>query len=468
MTKLNPSVKNQVTERTAGGMGAPAAKQSPEEQLRRLTLANMLFEDNAYVDGQSVADSIKKLIPKVDPQKVADLAIEIREKQFLRHTPLFIASEMCHHPKHNQLVATVLEKICTRPDMITDFIALYKKEREEGNQTLTKQARKGLSAAFLKFNEYQLSKYKTPTSQYTLKGAMRHLHVKPQTKEQAELFGKLMKDTLEIPLTWETELSAGKDKKETFTKLIKEKKLGPMALMKNLRNMQDARVNVELVVKAIQESSGKMLTPIDYLKAKENLSSKWYAKLRPHLELSILKSLSALPKIEGRTLLIIDTSGSMNQPISARSKFTRLDIAKALAMTAKEVCEDVDIWTTASNHLKVKKTAVRGLALLDEIQNLVKKGGYDGIYTRRCLEYIRNMEQEDYDRIIVFSDSQDCDRSGEKPEPFGTYNYVVDVSAHKQGINYEGVWTAEISGWSSQFLNFIAAYEGFSLATEES
>ena len=67
----------------------------------------------------------------------------------------------------------------------------------------------------------------------------------------------------------------------------------------------------------------------------------------------------------------------------------------------------------------------------------------------------------DFDRIIVFSDSQDCDWPDKRiPKPFGRHNYICDVSAHTKGINYKGVWTAEISGWSEHFLTFIASLEG--------
>jgi hypothetical protein len=34
------------------------------------------------------------------------------------------------------------------------------------------------------------------------------------------------------------------------------------------------------------------------------------------------------------------------------------------------------------------------------------------------------------------------------------------VSAHKNGVNYKGCWTAEISGWSEHFITYIAALEG--------
>lgn len=53
------------------------------------------------------------------------------------------------------------------------------------------------------------------------------------------------------------------------------------------------------------------------------------------------------------------------------------------------------------------------------------------------------------------------------PKPFGTYNYICDVSAHTKGVNYKGVWTAEISGFSEHFITFIAAMEGIQNTFEE-
>ena len=80
------------------------------------------------------------------------------------------------------------------------------------------------------------------------------------------------------------------------------------------------------------------------------------------------------------------------------------------------------------------------------------------------LEWCRSQfSGEEFDRIIVFSDSQDCDYPGKgKPQPFGRRNYICDVSAHTRGVNYKGVWTAEISGFSENFLTFIGAMEGLS------
>ena len=71
MSKINPLVKptNKFdNERLAGGSGAFAAKQSNIELLKRVTLANLLWENNAYCDGESIAKEIKRLIPLVEPR----------------------------------------------------------------------------------------------------------------------------------------------------------------------------------------------------------------------------------------------------------------------------------------------------------------------------------------------------------------------------------------------------------------
>ena len=49
------------TERVAGGMGAPAARQDPAALLRRAVLANLLWENLAYEKGDAVAAEIARL-----------------------------------------------------------------------------------------------------------------------------------------------------------------------------------------------------------------------------------------------------------------------------------------------------------------------------------------------------------------------------------------------------------------------
>lgn len=112
---------------------------------------------------------------------------------------------------------------------------------------------------------------------------------------------------------------------------------------------------------------------------------------------------------------------------------------------------------TAHQHVAYPK---KGFGIFPQIVNARREIGGGGIFTRQCLEWCKENIKGDFDRIIVFSDSQDCDNVNKVPNPYGKYNYICDVSANTRGINFKGKWTAEISGWSEHFLTYIAAAEG--------
>jgi hypothetical protein len=136
-----------------------------------------------------------------------------------------------------------------------------------------------------------------------------------------------------------------------------------------------------------------------------------------------------------------------------------------MAMLAINQCEHYEIVTTAGNdgsrigkhkHIQYPQ---KGFGVFKQL--VMDQLGGGGIFTRQCLEWCKTNVSDEFDRIIVFSDSQDCDEPDRRiPKPFGIYNYICDVSSNKHGINYKGAWTAEISGWSEHFLTYIAAYEG--------
>ena len=467
--KVNPRVKPQPKmseERLAGGTGAKSAVQSNIALLRRAVLANLLWEDVAYMDGEKVADEIKRLIPLCYPEDVAALTVEARKIQKLRHTPLFLASEMCRYDDMRPYVAETLSQIITRADMLADFLAIYWKSN---GKSIANCAKKGLAQAFHNFNEYKFAKYDRDNV-VKLRDVMFLVHPKPVNEQETLLFKKVANRSLKTPETWETMLSAGKDKKETWTYLITEQKIGGLALLRNLRNMIKAEVDKKVIRLGLQSLKSSMLLPLDFLKA-----AKEAPEFSRDIESAMLEAYASLPKLKGRTLFIVDVSGSMRAKISSKSNFTRLDVASAMAMLACNQCEDFELVCTAgSDCTRVHRTEhilypMRGFELLTQIKNSERKLGGGGIFTRQCLEWCRwHFEGESFDRVIVFSDSQDCDYAEHRPpRPFGTHNYICDVSAHTRGIAYKGVWTAEVSGWSEHFLTFIAALEGLQNMFEE-
>lgn len=462
MSKLNPPIGRtlQLDERLAGGLGAYAARQDAVSLLKRVVMANLLWEDIAYIDGQSVAGRIAELVPQCSPKDVHDIALVARLDQKLRHTPLLLAVEMCRYPEHARLVGDLLPKIITRADMLTDFLALYW-SLNRGNRSLSHQAAKGLARAFRNFDEYQFAKYDRNT-EVKLRDVMFLCHPTPRTEAESELFRKIADRQLSTPDTWEVALSAGADKKETFERLISQRKLGALAFLRNLANMRDAGVSREIIEQGFQDLHSSMLLPFDYLKA-----FKMSPEFKHLIEPAMIASARQQPKLKGRTLFIVDVSGSMWMRLSEKSNFTRLDSAIAMTILATEVCDDFEIVCTAGDdnpyigaHEWIQYPR-RGFDLITQIQDTNTRIGYVGIFTRQCLEWCKTKfsQQKPFDRIIVFSDSQDCDRDKRLPKPFAPKNYICDISCERHGVAYKGVWTVEISGFSEHFLSYIARLE---------
>ena len=440
----------------AGGFGLNAANQSAEGELRRCVLSCLLWEDIAYAKGYEVAQNIKQLISQVSPEVVSEIAVAARYEQKLRHVPLYICAVMAGLPEHKKLVSSTLFSVINRPDEITEFVSIYWKD---GKKPLSAQVKKGLALAFSKFDEYAFAKWNRKND-IKLKDVMKLVHpVPPQGK--GELYTKLFNDELDTPDTWEVQISkAGSDlvlKRAAWERLLLDNKLGSLALLKNLRGMLECKVDENLILNALNKAKTAFLLPIDFVRAADNAPTL----IKP-IEDLMFRCLSSYKKLPGKTIFVLDVSGSMGAKLSNKTDYTRIDAGMSMALLANELCERCSIYLTAgSDSLRIHKTELvpsyRGFGLRAHIRNNINRMGGGGIFTRQCLDYIK--EKEGADRIIVFSDSQDCDHVKKAPSPFGKTNYIIDVSSHKNGINYKGVWTAEISGWSEHFLRYIAEVE---------
>jgi 60 kDa SS-A/Ro ribonucleoprotein len=467
-TVNNKPVNMKSVLRLAGGRGAVAAQQSAELQLRRAVLSCMLWEDMAYLDGVSLTDHIASLIPQVPAQVVFDLAVEARNVQKLRHIPLFIAVEMTKHDTHKGLVGDLLPRIIHRGDDATEYLAIYWKD---GKHPLSNQSKIGLRRAFAKFDEYQLRKYHQTNKQVKLRAVPMMTHPKPRDEQQSHLWKELLEGTLTGADTWEVALSKRpQDRKAEWERLITTGTLPALAFLRNLANMKKDSVDIDVIREGLNAIRINWLVPVDFLKAADH-----YPELRSELEKKMLELLGQTPKLPGLSVFIVDVSGSMTEPISENSSYSRRDIGAALAILAREMCECALVYITAGDDWAHKHKTVltspiyRGFQLADFIKSSHNIVGGGGIFTRQCLEAIQeNLERLNQgadvplspDRIIIFSDSQDCDFPDKrKPNPFGQYNYIIDVSSEKHGINYKGVWDAEVSGWSEHFLSFIHDYE---------
>jgi len=454
--------------------GAPAARVNKADQLRRLLNACMLWEDNFYSDGQSVADRMRELVREVPAEKCAELAVKAREEQKLRHAPLLIVYEMTLASKqHRLLVGETLARVIQRPDEITEFVAIYWKLN--GKKTpLSKQVKKGLSAAFNKFSEYQLAKYNRDKD-IKLADVLALCHAKPKDKETGLLFAKLAnKDHLpkktksaqfpvantyralnkdfvglQTPDTWEVALSAGADKKATWERLITEDKLGGLAMIRNLRNMQEAGVSDSVIKQGLGQMNAERVLPFRFIAA-----AKYGPKFEAHLEAAMFKCLEGHGKLKGKTVLLVDVSGSMDAPVSRKSDLQRVDAGAALAMLLREVCEDVVIYTFSDREALIPTR--RGFALAEAI---VKSQPHSGTYLGRSASAVATREY-DADRVIVITDEQSHDHVGNPFAATRAKAYMLNVANERNGVGYKNGWT-HIDGWSESCVDYIVAEESF-------
>jgi len=416
--------------------GAIAKHINPELQLRRSVMACMLWEKSFYEDGQSIADRIEDSIKAIKNKDIVrDIAIEARETFKLRHVPLLLARILA---KEGYPVKDLLERIIQRPDEITEFLAIYWKN---GKEPLSNQVKKGLAKAFLKFNEYQLAKYNRD-GEIKLRDALFLCHAKPENDDQEKLFKRLVEGKLEVPDTWEVALSSGADKCATWERLIIEKKLGGMALLRNLRNMKDEGVSTRLMRTALKEMDTSRILPFRFISAAMHAPY-----LEPELEEALFKCTKEISKIKGKTVFLVDVSYSMTLELSEKSSLNRLDAACALAMILREICEEVEIFSFS--HKLVSVPPRRGFGLKDAIINSQDHNGTAlGGAIKAILDSVHDM-----DRLIVMTDEQSEDKV---PDPT-CLSYMINVDTDKNGVGY-GKWV-HFDGWSESIIRYISEYE---------
>lgn len=415
-----------------------ASKTGQLEQLRRSVLSCMLWEDGFYEDGQSVAKRIADLVPQVDPILVASLAVEARTQMKLRHAPLLLVREMARHETHRGLVAETLEKVVQRADELSEFLSIYWKD---GRQTVSAQVKKGLARAFVKFDEYQLAKYDRNNAAVRLRDVLFISHAKPQDKAQERLWKRLVGNELKTPDTWETQLSAGEDKRATWERLMREEKLGALAFLRNLRNMDQAGVDKKAIKNYFNGLDASRVLPFRFITAARH-APQW----EQELETLMYSSASAKRKLKGHSVILVDISGSMTSPIGSRTEISRIDAACGIAMVAREMCESAAVYVFGTSVARVAPR--RGFALRDIIAGNVGGGTHMGGAVMRI-----DIEEK-YDRLIVVTDEQTQDTV---PSPKGR-GYILNVATEKNGVGY-GAWT-HVHGWSDSVLDYIGESEG--------
>jgi len=472
---------------------------SPALELYAL-VCTCIMSDKFYQSSKQEQNRLKKLLTEVPHEFIAKLAVYAREEMYLRSIPLVLAVELSKLHKGDSLVSKLVERVIQRADEITEVLAYYqtsnnRKDTKKLNK-LSKQLQKGVSKSFHKFNEYQFSKYNRDSA-VKLRDALFITHPKPKSTEEEVLFKKIAEDTLEVPYTWEVELSklgqekfeTPEDKTKAFTakweELIDSNKVGYMAMLRNLRNILEAKVSAGHITKVCNFISDET-----QVKKSKQLPFRFYSAYKMLKSITgsnkILKAVSKaldissqnVPDMNGRILTAIDLSGSMSSPISEKSTVSMMEVGAVLGSMFLSKPEDNIVSGFGTDFQVI--SCFQTDSILTNVDKIISTHVGHSTNGYKVIKYALG-NNINIDTFILFSDMQTYNDSyysdTSVKNEFSKYKKAVNPNARIICFDVAGYGTTPvntknkdvvlISGWSDKVFTMLSAIEKGSNVLDE-
>ena len=446
--------------------GALGAARDTRSELFLLAVATMVGEDPSYETAGDRDDRYATLVRRVavdDPRWTAAFLGWLRRGAHLRTAALVGAAEAAHAllaaglPGGRAIVADVL----LRADEPGEMLAYWTSRH---GRAIPKPVKRGVADAVRRlYTEYALLKYDTASKGHRFADVLELVHPSPAGPWQGDLF-RLALDRRhhrdgEIPatlpmvarrqafdpaaltdtdalraagMTWEDALSmAGPaaDKAALWTALIPT--MGYMALLRNVRNFDVAGVPDEVAARVAarladpdQVAKSRQM-PFRFLAAHRAAPSLRWGHA---LDRALSASLANVPALAGRTLVLVDRSGSMFGTVSGRSELTNADAAAIFgAAVAMRNPGRVDLveFGSGSGRIDVR----RGESLLRVVDRFGNLGGTE------TLKAVRRW-YDGHDRVLIVTDEQAWAGQGDPGSaipaevPLYTWNLAGYRAAH--------------------------------------
>lgn len=178
-----------------------------------------------------------------------------------------------------------------------------------------------------------------------------------------------------------------------------------MATLRNLANFDRANISVsarqtviDRLVDPAQIDRSRQF-PFRFYSAYKQLDSiYWMSALETALEISVKN----IPEFDGRTLVMVDVSGSMNHPISERSKIMRWEVGALFGAVLAKKSVDADLVLFATESVKMEFT--RSASILRVVDGVEQKVGTIGYGTH--MWKAADEHYDGHDRVVMFTDMQ--------------------------------------------------------------
>ncbi|MEY9859959.1 hypothetical protein ABH935_005593 [Catenulispora sp. GAS73] len=438
--------------------GGKASKRDPKSDLFLLAVTNMVGEDTFYEAADVRDKRYRDLIHAVavaDPEWMLRFVTWLRAEANMRSAAVVAACEAVRarldagaSGYSRQLIAAA----CQRADEPGEVLAYW---TGRYGRALPKPVKRGVADAVTRlYTEYSFAKYDSDAKGYRFGDVIDLVHPAaaadkpwqgdlfrhaldrrhgrenpvpeslPKLAKRAQLLALPVEDRrpvlladggterlAEAGMTWEALAGwlQGPMDRTAWESVIPS--MGLMALARNLRNFDEAGVADEVAWKvcsrfldAGQVARSRML-PYRWLSAyKAAPSLRWGHAL----EGALGHAIAGIPELPGRTLVLVDTSGSMTGRVSARSTVTHLDIGALIGVALADRAAGsgragaVDLVGFADGVFTHE--LAKGGSVLRGVEAFAKRSGEVGHGTRMVDAIANSYDQ--HDRVVIVSDMQ--------------------------------------------------------------
>lgn len=442
------AVQSEVTHKASTYNGGAGAERTKKSELFLLAVTNMVGEDTFY-EGKDERDerfrSLVRTVAVKDPEWTLRFVTWLRAEANMRSASVVAAVEAGDAIRATKTETAVgarafLKNALQRADEPGEALA-YAKSR---GIALSGGIQRGIAdAATRLYNERNLLKYDGQSKGFRFGDVLELTHAKPAAPWQGPLFKYAIdrrhnRDDIVIPescsvlraratleatpvaqrrallgdpnllglagMTWESVSGwlQGPMDKQAWEAIIPS--MGYMALLRNLRNFDQAGVSDEVAARVTaklsnpEEVAKSRQFPMRFLSAYNAAPSlRWSYPLEQALQ----HSLKNVPVLKGRTLILIDTSGSMRSPFSRDGSLKFWEAAALFGVALASQAENVTVvsYSTDSKEFPL----VKGESVLKGLERFRSSYFYGG-GTATAQAVQRHFSQ--HDRVVILTDEQ--------------------------------------------------------------
>jgi hypothetical protein len=365
-----------------GGLGY---ERDAKSELFVLAVSNFVSETTFYESASDRDNRFEQLVAKVtaeDPDWARRMIPWLRNDAQMRSASLVAAAE--YVKAGGELGRQVVSGALQRADEPAEMLAYW---HQRYGRRVPKPVKRGVADAVVRlYNERAALKYDGQAKAWRMADVIELVHPEPKDAKQSALFKYLLDkrhdrvsdlpdelgligsaqqvvqriaagedvpatDIASAGITWERQSSATKMDAAAWERQIPS--MGYMALLRNLRNFDQAGIrdeSVQFVISKLANSDEVAQSrqfPMRFLSAYKAVESE---RWKPALEKAIGLSMVNVPSLTGKTLVLIDVSGSMVSAMSGRSELQRWEAAAIFGAAIATRAEKADLYAYSSVH----------------------------------------------------------------------------------------------------------------------